>query len=361
MIINLKDFMYCAALTAFTLGATSCSNDEETSTDKTPREIEVKVGINQNNMSRAGITAKSFTNGESIGLYVYKGTGIDNVVENTYPQQGKHRLKNAHYKKNGGLWSTGTPGTGVILSDEIGIAYAYYPYAATNNDVEGTLIPIKVHASQGTGLSDGTKNVAQQSDYMWATPVPKMSNATTTATFTMNHALAMVSFKFAKGDYPGAAVINSIKLQNKASKGNIKSGDATMNIGTGALTIPGEAAKNGITITPGEELCTGSKVARMLVFPVSTTMTAGDVEAQITMDGKTYTIPLPAPEKANTYVAGKNYQYTFTLTGKGFGGIKPGDDSWKNDVLVEIVSWEDIDGGNSNVETPDDIPVHSGD
>ena len=67
---------------------------------------------------------------------------------------------------------------------------------------------------------------------------------------------------------------------------------------------------------------------------------------KITLDGKNYTLNVPAPENANTFVAGKNYQYTFKLAGKEFGDNE-------NDITVQVKPWELVEIGGGNLVTPD--------
>lgn len=340
--MELKKIMGFAAMAALAFGAASCSNEEEMTTAMAGnQELKVNVGINQ--QTRAGITATKFTNGESLGLYLYKGSNFDEA----YPQVGTHKAKNAHYKEMSGKWAAGVAGQGIVLSSAVGTVYAYYPYAAGNDAVEAGVIPVEVKANQGTGLSDGTKDDTQ-TDYMWATPVPNVSNSTATVNLAMNHALSMVSFKFQKGDYPGEGRITSIQLIN--AKEVIKTGAATMNLQDGTLNVTG--AKGDITITPNAVLAkegaeyANNEIARMLVYPVATQFAAGDMKVKITLDGKNYTLNVPAPENANTFVAGKNYQYTFKLAGKEFGDNE-------NDITVQVKPWELVEIGGGNLVTPD--------
>lgn len=347
--MELKKFMGYAAMAALTIGAASCSNEEDFSNAMTDaQELRVNVGIKNSANSvntKAGITATKFTNKEEIGLYIYKGKGF----AEEYPQVGTHKSKNAQYKENAGVWKVATPGQGIVLSDIVGTVYAYYPYAASNDAVEAGVIPVEVKADQGTGLSDGTKDDTQ-TDYMWATPVSEVSNITTTSVnLSMNHALAMVSFKFVKGDYPGEGLISSIKLMN--TKEIVKAGAATMDISNGALTVSG--TKSDITIAPNAKLAKNSgdefannEIARMLVYPVSEKFQTGDMKVQIVLDGKQYTLPIPVKENADTFVAGQNYQYTFKLAGKEFGNED-------DDITVDVVEWKLVEAGGGDLISPD--------
>lgn len=359
--MEFKKIMGFAAMAALTIGAASCSNDDEVSNAMagSEQELQIKVGINQTANTRAGITAADFVDDSAIGLYIYKGTDFSTA----YPTIKPHKTKNAHYKKVGGHWTVGTEKQGIVLSDEVGTVYAYYPYAEGNDSNEAGVIPVQVNATQGTGLSDGSKDVKEQADYMWATKVPSVSNATKQINLAMNHALTMLSFKFFKGDYPGAGLVSSIKVMNKAGE-KFKTGAATMNLNDGKLTVTG--AKGDVTLTPNEVLAVekgtqpeANKVARMLVYPIET-LAQGDLQVQIVLDGKTYTLELPAKTPdSQKYLAGKNYTYSFNLAGKEFGGGNggDGDNDGQDDITVSVTPWADVDGGSGDLVAPDEQPL----
>lgn len=315
-----KVYLMAAAFAAM-VGATSCSNNDDPVqvAQEDSRLIVEKIGLSSLN-TKAGITATAFTGDEKIGLYIYRGSGIDNAAGNAYNEATSAiPTVNVSYA---GKTPFGATSQGIVLSSVVGKVYGYYPYNAANDAQNGTAIPITVADKQGSGQSDGSKDATEQADYMWATPMDNISNANPSVALTMNHALAMVSFKFAQTSvegmkYPGEGKVSSITLRNKSSKTAIKTGNATMHIGTGAITGATESA-DGITLAPNAnetlmDITDAAKLPRLLLYP--TPIAADDAEVTITVDGNTYTLDIPKVEKG--YMAGNNYEYTFTMKGTG--------------------------------------------
>lgn len=341
----MKKFYAMAVMTAMLVGAASCSDNDEVVTEgpgqnNTPVSLKVEnVGVSA--LTRSGITATTFTNGETLGLYIYRGNGIPEAYNNT---TSTISTMNVPYAQGAGGWSATQP---IVLSSTVGKVYSYYPYNATNNSQDGTAIPVKVATAQGTGQSDGTKDVAEQADYMYGTVVENVSNKAPQVSLTMNHALAMVSFKFVQTQdesikYPGEGKVSSIVLKNKSGKTAIMTGDAIMHIGTGVIT---GGTAGSITLTPDAtttliDVNDAAKLPRLLLYPIAA-LAADDAEVTVTVDGNDYTVALPL--LADGYVKGSNYLYTFTLKGTGLEVTN-----------VTITEWEDTVGGAGDIETPDD-------
>lgn len=334
----MKKFYVMAAFAAAFVGMTSCNNDDDVVNNSTPNQLQISsVGL-ENITSRAGITAEAFSNGESLGLYIYRGTSGYTAYNDDADGLS---TENVQYTQ-GTTWSATQP---IILSSVKGVVYANYPYDAANTDPAE--IATTVLANQGTGQSDGTKDDTQ-TDYMWATPVTGISNALPTVDLTMNHALAMVSFKFvqtadATVTYPGEGKVSKIVLKNKTGKSAIMIGDATMNVADGVIT-GGEAATAGITLSPKAsetlmDVTAAEKLPRLLLYPVAA-VAADDAEVTVTVDGNDYTLGIPA--LAAGYAAGNNYQYTFTLKGTGL-----------EVTSVEITKWVDVPQTGGDIQTPD--------
>lgn len=341
-----KLFFVVAALSAC-MGFQSCNNEDAIEvTGDMPLAVN-RVGV-ENVSTRAGITATAFTNGEELGLYIYRGTGIADAANNKYNDDvNAIKTVNVPYKQSASGWSATQP---IILSSVKGTVYSYYPYAAANDTQDGTAIPVEVLENQGTGQSDGTKDDVQ-TDYMWSTPIPNKSNADNKVDLVMNHALAMVSFVFEQTEdpteiYPGEGKVSSIVLKNNPGKTAIKAGAATMSILDGVISDAVESA-NGITITPdatktlmndddttiGEE-----ETPRLLLYPSD--VADGDAVVTLTVDGNNYTLDIPA--LANGYEAGKNYVYTIELRGTALVVNS-----------VEITPWDKQVGGSGMVQQPD--------
>lgn len=356
-------FMSLAAMAAC-VALASCSNEDEPSAnvDGVKALTQVSVGIKTQN-SRAGITAGSFSGTESLGLFLFGGEGIDDATDGRYNVGSTAALVeplNVKYTRG----TEGTVGDGnfneyfvsanpIILSSKPGKLYTYYPWADGNAD--GKAIPVKVATNQGTGISDGTADVAEQTDYMYGTAISNVSNATEHVDIVMNHALAMVSFKFVRNTYPGDGVIERIELRNGVGKSYLLSGDATMHIGTGALNLDAAVSDKEIYCLPAVSLVdlTASKeIPHMLVYPQTEEIAAGDVILSIKMDGKTYELNLPTELKAGAKYAwtkGNNYLYTLNMNGYGFGAD---DEDGRKNIDVTITPWLDNETSAGEMNKP---------
>lgn len=345
----MRKFYVMAAMAVLLIGTSSCSNNDEaeiSGQNESPVSLQVSnVGLAT--PTRSGITAASFANGAKLGLYIYRGSGIDDANKSYNDASSSLPTVNVPYGLSGGTWSAERS---IVLSNVAGKVYSYYPYAEGNDSQDGTAIPVTVNATQGTGQSDGTKDVTEQSDYMYSTVVADVSNKQPKVSLVMNHALAMVSFKFVQTteegvQYPGAGKVSSIVLKNKAGKSAVKTGNATMNIATGVIT---GGTAGSVTLTPDAtatlmDVTDAAKLPRLLVYPVAA-LAVDDAEVTVTVDGSNYTIVLPALQKG--YEAGKNYLYTFTLKGSGL--------TVEN---VTITQWTETEGGSGYIQTPDEAGV----
>lgn len=347
------NFLSLAALAAC-VSLASCQNDENPVAQTTARSLNnVSVGINGVVNSRAGITATQFSGTEQIGLYVFGGQGIDDATDaRDYTKGTAGNVKkpiNRPYKHVGeGVWTYAAEP--IILSTNVGKLYSYYPYADGNDDAKA--VAVNVVSDQATGQSDGTKDDGQ-TDYMYGSVVEGLSNSTETANIVMNHALARLQFKFVRDTYPGDAIISRIEVKNTTNGEYLKIGAGTMNIGTGAIAVTGAAGS--VFCAPTKQDLADETVAAnhpsMLVYPTAEVLSQGTLLINITMDGQVYEIPLPYTAKkdgaseAYKFEAGKNYVYTFKLTGKGFGDEE-------DDVKVTITPWTDVEVDEGTLEEP---------
>ena len=339
-----KSYFYLAGL-ALMSAFTACSNDDEVPAQLTQNnntELVVNtVGVSQVN-TKAGITAPGFTNSETLGLYIYRGDGIkdgaissEDVKYNDGTGSEILSTVNVPYQQNynnTSKWGAVQP---IILSNIIGKVYAYYPYAEHNNAAgdaadNGLAVKVTVNANQGTGQSEGKMDANGQTDYMWADVNEGVSNMKPVVNLSMNHALAMISFKFVQSPdpedkYPGIGKVTSIVLRNKATGTNkpVTTGDATMNIATGDLTAgtPGSITVSGIETATLMDVKSDEHpelIPRMLLYPSANFIGADEAEIVVTVDGNTYTVDIPALLVESTpskWEANKNYEYTLTLRG----------------------------------------------
>lgn len=328
---------------------TACSNEEDIpqAAQANGSELVIKnVGVAEVG-TKAGILGSSFAEGAAIGVFLNAGD-----LGSAYNASGEtSKTTNVSYTKGASDWTWGDP---IMLSSTVGTVRAYYPYNSSYSGT-GVDVPVSVSASQ-SALAVAN----DQTDYMYASPVGDISNAygkSTVATLTMNHALAMVTFKFVNDDntpYVGEGLVQKIKLFN-GTKQVIKTGAGTMNINDGNITISGEAVMDGITMTlTGDEQKLKdenepAKLPHLLVYPYSETNGNGegkdgfadnDVKTTITLDDAEYTFGLPGIEGG--YQAGSNYVYTFTLKGTQL-----------TITNVEISDWSEKPQTGGDIATPD--------
>ena len=343
-----KSYAFLAGL-ALMSAFTACSNDDEMPTQMAQTnksELEVnRVGVAEL-ATKSGIRETSFSNEESLGLYIYRGDLTGNYNDDSRATS----TVNVEYKvaADNSTWSA--PTQAIILSNIVGNVFAYYPYSAVNDTEDGTEIPITVAANQATGQSSGTKDDNGQTDYMYATKVAGVSNMAPSVNLTMNHALAMASFVFVQtadptAPSPGIGQVSKIVMQNGTGANKpLKTGDGTMNISTGVVTggTEGSITVEGITTPTLLDKTDASLVPHVLMYPAAT-VDANDVKVTVTVDGNDYTVGLPAV--TGGWVAGKNYQYTLTMKGSGLEVKQVTINEWG---LVEVNQKE-----QTTVETPD--------
>ena len=352
-------FTLAMAAACVAVGMSSCSNDDENVAMSGTRALErVAVGINTMSDSRSGIRETQFAGTESIGLYLYAGANFGDAYNIGLTGNLREPL-NIEYKRNAeSNWWVAPVESAIILSSKDGKLYGYYPWSADNNADNGSAIKINVADDQGSGQSNGTADVAEQADYMWATVTPgAINNATASVDIKMSHALSMLSFQFVRDTYPGEGKISSIVIKNANGVESFLVGDATMHINGGAIDNTNSEAGQ-IKVTPTDtdlmDVTDPNKVPHMLVYPTAANLVEGAWNFVITMDGKEFTLPVPVKDtndRAYKLEAGKNYVYTFTLKGHGFGAD---DETGRDDIAkVEITAWVDTPVTGGDLVNPD--------
>ena len=265
------------------VSAAGCShNDEAVNLGNTPTPLNVQT-VGLASMTRAGITEEAFTGTESLGLFIFRGDGIEATGNDYNDGASLNSTVNVPYVRanESGAW---TATQAIILSNVTGKVYSYYPYAAGDNNLDATKIPVSVAANQGTGQSDGKADVTEQADYMYSTTVENISNKNPSVTLTMNHALAMVSFKFVQTSenalkYPGEGKVSSIVLKNKANGTNvIKTVNGTMHIGTGVITVGNSTDAVSAADTDGGSITLSPNAEETLMDVTTTSVTAISVD-----------------------------------------------------------------------------------
>jgi hypothetical protein len=296
--------------------------------------------VKTTDITKAGITADSFTNGESVGLFIYGGNGIYDANRDYYAPGVDLESANVKYTQSTDGWYSRNP---IMLHNGTGHVYAYYPFSQYNHANDGTSIPLTVQPFQGSGQSDGSMDCPQQTDYMYSNTVPA-SKLDYSIRLTMNHVLAMVTFRFVPSEdkpYPGDGMITQIRLRNAPDAQVIYSGDATFNIENGNVSNMKRQSAY-VEVKPEETDLIGtadaSLLPRMLVYPMA--VAEGDLQITVTVDGNSYTLDVNAI--ADGYKAGNNYEYTFTLKGT------------KLEITnVSIKEWITQEQTGGDIQTPD--------
>ena len=319
--------------------------------------------------ARDASTTSNFGNDATIGVFA---VGAD--ASNTNYGNGNNYAVYKHSGTEAGNWSADASSTHIYLTSEVATIYAVSPSSvvtsAPSDAVTATsTVNIETFAGGADAIdtSNGGDNLitAAQSatndiniapgetDYLYAggTP-PQASNGkeggsspkTSSVNLTMEHALAMVSFRVYKtANYKGAGHLTKIQMKNSSASTSSSttwklqkagSGSATMQIGDGTIALGTEA---DITYTrfihqtragdntdkyyelkeAGQNESTTATVPAFGILLYSIAWTSGDnsdIEVIFTVDGTGYTVPL-ALDRA--WVKGNNYIYSAALDGEG--------------------------------------------
>ena len=262
----------------------------------------------------------------------------------------------AVYTYGAGSWSNSDASKTIFLTNAKATIYGYYPTTEKYNDADKTIsITVlegdatttitAVENATGTAIASATGEV----DYMWATSVSDVSNATNKnkVKLQMNHALSMVSFRVYKdASYRGAGILTKFIVENADGKSMLSKGTSpTMKITDGTIT-PGNAqnAKYTRTIKDGYKMTstsTDSKKFSILVLPITESIGSDNIKATFTVDGADYSVNLKAPTVSGTdgkWLAGNNNLYTVKL-----GGTEP-------EVTVAVTGWSEVAGGDLEIK-----------
>ncbi|MCD7923465.1 MAG: fimbrillin family protein [Bacteroides sp.] len=355
-----------------------CSSDiEGESGDKKVQPVELKVqtsitlGRALDPTTKGAITGTAFTENDKIA--VYANSSNYNSANNNY----------AVYKFASSSWAS-EAGNKIYLSIEDATIYAVYPHDLTvehTSAVSGTTTAsgLLLHEG-GTSSADnnnkidlnnaatGNIHAAQgEIDFMYATPATER-NATTQekckATLAMQHALAMISFKFYKDDtFNGDGKLTKIELKDTDETPSVfKTGNATMQIGDGTISVADNGSNKKLTrflytnsTTEGYTLLKLSEVSisggssssdddkkaylpafSMLAYPLAS-FGEDKIKATFTIDGLDYTMSLPELESGhsdNFWKAGYNTIYTVKMSGK------------EPTLSVSVTEWQDASVGD---------------
>ncbi len=328
----------------------ACSKQNNLSLEP-PVSLAVNVGISMEPSTKAIIAGESFSNDDEVGVQVLKSS------DGTIYESGA--LTNVKFSVSDGNWSTDTP---FYLTNTTGKIYGYFPYvdrttlggAETNNEIF-TTIPASLPATLTTG---------NETDFMYATPITDegslVSNSRSSASLTMNHAMAQISFLVYKENYPGAGSFTAFTIEDVnplmtqyVIVNKTVDNDLAMNIINGEVT-GGEAGVISRTLAVARTLEVATTVP---LFPSDVALTlrsqvaakgtttlvvpkgpiaSGNVKFGFTVDGKSYYVNNGAEV---TWEAGKQYIYKVKLSGTAL-------------VIssVTITDWQPIVGEDIDIQ-----------
>ena len=186
----------------------------------------------------------------------------------------------------------------VTLTDTKGTIYAYWPYSSTTS----------------IDAIDVDMTTADQTDWLYATPVTGICEDKAEAAVTMNHAAANINITINKGSYKGNGAISNIILQSDgiALKGTFNAAQATPDYIS--VTNAGEPLSRDMSITTGA-------ATDIMVVP---TGTSAAITFTATIDGIQFTATSAAVtlEKGNSYVYTLNLSDISTYMTVGSFGVK---------------------------------------
>ena len=357
------------------------------------------------------IKGQSMPAGSVIGVQVTQGSGESVAayagMQPTASGAAEHYENgtNIYFKEGSGTWASYDPTSSttakkLYIGSEVGTVYAYYPYTTTVTNLgESATVPATVlttgDIAPGTPTGGTAYYTAGEVDYLYYKPASDRatvsSTSKATATLTMHHAMASVSFRMyvsknaptidkgSKGDEN--YYLMGYTIQNAQNKSVFKAASEqsgyTMNIATGAITATAGGAlartiNKDVTPTSGYALtrsteesgtASDSELSGLpwfsnLVIPLDK-ITQGDIEVAFsirkgssTTDNNpiSYVVPLTVKEStgdsgankdgSDMWLAGNNYQYTVKVN--AFDEL--------NITDVTVTKWVDVVGGDMEIQ-----------
>jgi len=216
---------------------------------------------------------------------------------------------------------TWIPNTDVVLTETKGTLYAYYPH---DGNVDISAIPVDMTA-------------ADQTDWLYATPVADVNEDNASVAVTLNHALANINVSLVKGSYVGTGNVTAISVQSDgiAPKGTFNAAQATPDYT--AFEDEGAALERTVTTT------LGGTATDIMVVPTGSSAT---ITFNVTVDGTVFT----ATSAAVGLEKGSSYKYTLTLNSTFMSvsdvSVTPWNVVTKETLTLEKKkSWNELENG----------------
>lgn len=329
-----------------------------------PVELKIQTSVE---MARAATGTEGVVKGEAFAegdkIAVYANSTNYNTTSNNYA------VYTAASSGSSLSWSAGE--SHIYLSTEKTKIYAVYPSDLTvehstsavtdNTNATG----LNLFEGSDTSTDESTRITVPNSaatppvytakgekDYMYATPVADKTASDNSASLTMKHALAMISFKFYKDDtFKGTGSLTKIVLENiDENSTTLKTGSASMAIKDGTISNEQDGTNKSLTRYPYKDTTAGYTLTTitdgdksnlptfgMLVYP-NTSLADNTVKAVFTIDEVEYPINIPAvTSSSNEWAAGYNTIYTVKMSGKELS------------ISVSVTQWTDATVSNELV------------
>ena len=248
-----------------------------------------------------------WTEGDTIGIYPVGGDQI------AFPISSGEGNRTALF--DGGAWSLRTS-----------FSYsAYYPFSASNYDVNETSIPVKYTGQTQNG--NGSLDFLDRYDYQAS--VATRPDAEGNINIEMNHLGCFVSFNLT---LPIADTIKSITLVNSKTP-FILSGKYDLT--KGSISITPDVTSSTIIIPLSNTVTTEDKVLTVYVMMAPQDLSASEIE--ILIEGTTYKSYLTTVS-GKKMLAGKAYSYKASvLSGINFNGSVV---VWDGDGLEKTIELD---------------------
>lgn len=311
----MKIKLVSAALLA--LLACSCTEEfnDKNGVDGT-NTMQVNAYIGKSPVTRAEKTA--WENNDQLGVYV-----VDNSID--VPYKGSESYSNIPFVFTG----KGFKSDNILLDENEGTVYAYYPYKSDLADPKA--VPV---------------DISEQTDHLYGEGNSKVSITARNVDIEMQHALTQVVFKIRKtSDYKGGeGKITAVVLKNTGAAKPLQI-KGSYNIATGAVTTTQDG---DVSFSANQTLTEDYVSLSSILFPVSAT-SGKDMQVVFTIDGRDLKYDFPA---GTAWAASYRNIYSISLDGNGLiigggedpsGGqsgvtIEPWTDSQNNDIsLVPVI------------------------
>ena len=301
-----KSFRTLILAMAATVAVVSCTENEPEDITRTTEgsKVYLKIGsVSTSELTKSAIEDTKFPTADAATIGLFVGD-----------------MKNAATTKAAGSDTWTDPQ--IELPAEETTLYGYYPYQAGITGISS--IPV-------SSSIDGN-------DWMWATPVEKVSSAKPVVSLSMNHALALVEVTFNIVGYAEGAEMTALTLTagSFSQSGSLNATDGTV--------TPGTDATGGCQLLAENQVLTlddGVIVAKCLLVPASTSSSRQDMTIACTLDGKNLKASLTGSKGV---LVKSGYKSTVSLNVKGttMEVAEVGVSGWNEGATTAIVGGHTV-------------------